>query len=99
MSLTVDAFYDSQRTGEVKKYTTDMSNFLPAGASISSASANYVQTYNGSASGSCATAVSGGSVTHTSPALSTTGTYTFTVSATVSDGEVRKAVWYINVDA
>ncbi len=104
MSLTVQTFFDSFIAGEVAKRTTDFGEFIPAGASIPSAgntSASYQQTFGGSLSGSCATSVAGGSlVTHTIPAAaSLTGQYTFSVAASLSDGQVRKALWYETVHA
>lgn len=96
---TYNTFYDTQLTSEVKKYTVDLSAFLPSGGSVASASASYSQTYNGSASGSCATSVTASEVTFTSPALSATGSYLFTVSATLSDSQIRKALYVIRVDA
>ena len=100
---TYQSFFDSQLTSEIKKYTTDFGEFFSSGASIpsaGSASASYQQTLGGAASGSCAVAVTGGSlVTHTSPALSAAGAYTFTVTANVTDGQTRKALWFVRVDA
>lgn len=100
MSLTVASFFDTQRTSEVKKYSTDFGDFIPSGASVVSASANYAQSFGGTASGSCVTSVTGGSiVTHTSPALSLTGAYAFTISATLTDNQIRKAIWYVTISA
>lgn len=100
MSLTVASFSDTQITSEVKKYSTNFGDFIPAGGSVVSASTAYAQTFNGSASGSCSTAVTGGSiVTFTSPALAATGTYTYTVSATLTDSQIRIAEWYVVVSS
>jgi hypothetical protein len=100
---TIQSFFDSQLTNEAKKYTTDFGEFFSSGASIAAAastSASYQQTLGGAASGSCAMALTGGSlVTHTSPALSAAGAYTFTVAASCTDGQVRKALWYVSVNA
>lgn len=96
---TFQTFYDTQLTAEVKKYTVDLSAFLPSGASPASASTSYAQTYGGSVSGSCVTTVSASGVTFTAPALSTAGLYTFTVSATLTDSQIRKAFYVIRVDA
>lgn len=97
---TLQTFYDAQLTSEVKKYTVDLSAFVPTGGSVASGSTSYAQTYNGSASGTCTTAVDGGSaLTFTTPALSAAGLYTFTASATLSDSQIRKAIYVIRVDA
>lgn len=95
---TFQTFYDTQLTAEVKKYTPDFTAFLPTGGSVASASTAYTQTYNGSASGSCATTVTASAATFTTPALSATGLYQFVVSATLSDSQVRKAVYVVRVD-
>jgi len=99
MSETVQRFYDSQLTTEVKPYTTDFTDFIRSGASISAVAASYAQTFGGSLSGSCAAGASAGSVTHVSPALSLAGSYTFNVTATMSNSDVRRAIWFIRVDA
>lgn len=96
---TVQSFFDTQLTNEVKPYTTDFTEFIRAGASIASVAASYAQTFGGAASGSCAVGASGGSVTHISPALSAAGSYRFTVAATMSDSDVRKAIWHVRIDA
>lgn len=97
----VQMFYRSQLTGEIKKYSPDFSEVIPTGASIPSGSAatTYTQILNGSASGSAATTVdaTGTVPTFTTPALSTIGAYAFTVSASLSDGQVRKALYVIKV--
>lgn len=101
MADTLQTFYDTQVTGEIKTYSTNFGDFLGSGASIPSGSlaATYQQTFGGAASGSCAVSVTGGSIAnHTSPALSLTGTYTFAVTANMSDGQTRKAIWYVRVD-
>lgn len=95
---TIQSFFDSQLASEVKPYTTDFTDFIRSGASIASVSASYAQTLGGAASGSCAAGASSGSVTHISPALSA-GSYTFTVTANMSNSDVRKAIWYVNVNA
>lgn len=100
MGLTVASFYDTQYLYEVKKYSTDFGDFIPTGGSVVSASANYAQTFGGTASGSCVTSVTGGSiVTFVSPALSVAGTYTYSASATLTDGQVRRANWYVTISA
>lgn len=104
MSNTVQSFFDSQLISEVKPMTTDFTDFIRDGASISSVAASYAQTFapgGGSlaSGGSCAVGASEGSVTHTSPALSAAGGYRFVVTATMSDGDVRKALWYVRIDA
>lgn len=95
---TYNTFYDSQLTGEVKKYTVDLTAFLPTGGSVSSGSTSYSQTYNGSASGSCTVVVTASTLTFTAPSLAT-GSYLFTCSATLSDSQIRKALYVIRVDA
>jgi len=96
---TYQSFYDQQLTAEAKKYTVDFSDFLGS-ASLVSGSTSYAQTYGGSASGSATTVVAGGSLaTFTTPALSAAGLYTFTTSVTLSDAQVRKALYVIRVDA
>ena len=99
----VQTFWRKQLTGEVKKYSPDFTAVIPTGASIPSGSAatTYSQTYNGSAAGSAATTVdaTGTIPTFTTPALSTTGLYQFLVAASMSDGQVRKALYVIQVDA
>jgi len=103
MSADVQIFYRRQLTGEIKKYSPLFSAVIPTGASIPSGSAatSYTQTYNGSASGSCVTSVdaTGTIPTFTTPALSAVGVYAFTVTASLSDGQVRKAIYYVGVDA
>lgn len=97
---TLQTFYDVQFTNEVKKYTVDLSAFVPTGGSVASGSTSYAQSYNGSASGTCTTAIDGGSaLTFTTPALSAAGLYTFTASATLSDSQVRKVVYVVRIDA
>lgn len=96
----IPSYFDGQKTAEVKQYATNFGDYIPAGGSVASASAAYAQTFGGAASGSCAVGVSGGSVVyHTSPGLSLPGSYTFTVSASLSDGQLRKALWFVKVDA
>ena len=103
MSTTIQTFFESQLVNEVKPYTTDFTDFIRSGASISAVAASYAQTFNpgGSAlaSGSCAAGISAGSVTHISPALSAAGSYSFLVTATMTDNDVRKAIWYVQIDA
>jgi hypothetical protein len=102
---TSQVFFDSQVTGEVKKYTTDFTAFLPAGASIPSAgvAASMAHTFSPSgsiaSSGSCATSASGNYVTFATAALQYTGQYRFTVGASLSDGQYRDAIYYVRVDA
>lgn len=96
---TFQTFYDTQLTAEVKKYTPEFTAFLPSGGSVASASTAYAQTYGGSVSGSCVTTTTASTATFTTPALSAAGLYTFTVSATLSDSEIRKAIYVIRVDA
>jgi len=98
MSNTVQTFYDTQLTAEVKKYTVDLSAFLPAGGSVVSGSATYSQTFGGAASGTCSVSTTASAATFTSPALSAAGLYTFTLSATLSDSQIRKAYYAIRVD-
>lgn len=97
----VQIFHRSQLTGEIKKYSPDFSEVIPTGASIPTgqASTTYVQIVNGSASGSAATVVDATGLvpTFTTPALSTTGAYAFTVAASTSDGQVLKALYVIKV--
>ena len=94
--------FETQRLGEVKPYTYDFTSFLRSGAAISSVAGSYAQTYSpaGSAlaSGSCASALSGGSVTIISPALVDTGQYAFAVTATMNNGDVRSQVWFVTVN-
>lgn len=93
-------FWDVQLTSEVKKYSIDFGPFIPTGASVASGSTSYTQQYNGSASGTATTSITGGSIaTFTAPALTTTGYYLFTTSVTLSDSQVRKALYGIRVDA
>lgn len=100
--MSIQSFYGTQVTGEVKPWTTDFTAFIRSGASISSVAASYAQTFSGTggalASGSCAVGASGGSVTHVSPALSDTGSFTFAVTATMSNADVRVALWFVKVD-
>ena len=101
---TSQVFFDSFKTGEIVKRTTDFGEFFSTGASIpsaGSASATYAQSFGGALSGSCAMAVTGGSlVTHTIPAgASLTGQYTFTVTVNITDGQTRKAIWYETANA
>lgn len=97
---TLQTFYDTQFTSEVKKYSVDLEQFIPAGGSVSSGSCNYTQTFNGSASGSAAVSITGGSIlTFTTPALSTAGVYEFLSSVTLSDSQIRKVLYVIRFDA
>lgn len=100
--MTVQSFFDSQVVGEIKPYTTEFSDFIRSGASISAVAASYAQTFapNGgslASGGSCAAGVSAGSVTFVTPALAAAGQYTFAATATLSDGDTRMALWYITV--
>lgn len=98
--MTLQTYWDTQYTGETRIYTIDISGFIPAGASATGGSTTYAQTYNGSASGSAATTITGGSaLSFTTPAFSAVGQYTFTASASLSDGQLRKLVYIIRVDA
>jgi len=99
---TEQMFFDSQLTGEVKPMTTDFTNFIRSGASISAVAASYAQSFSGTggalASGSCAAGASGGSGTFVSPAPTDPGPYAFAVTATMSNGDVRSAIWFVKVD-
>ena len=98
--MTLQTFYDTQLTSETKKYTVDLSAFIPTGASAVSGSTSYAQTYNGSAAGTFSTSINGGSaVTFTATGLSAAGAYTFTTSVTLSDSQVRKVIYVVRVDA
>jgi len=94
--------FDTQRIGEVKPYTSDFTSFIRTGSNISSVAGSYAQTFSpaGSAlaSGSCAASSSGASVTIVSPALVDTGQYAFAATATMSNGDVRSAIWFVKVD-
>ena len=96
---TFQTFYDTQLTSEVKKYSPDFSAFLPAGGSVASGSTAYAQTYGGAASGTCSTSTSASGATFTTPALSAAGLYTFTCSVTLSDSQIRKAIYVVRIDA
>lgn len=100
--MTSQTFYDTQLGNETKPYTTDFTNFIRAGASISAVAASYAQSFSAAgsalASGSCAVGASGASVTHVSPPLPDPGSYSFAVTATMSNGDVRSAIWYVKVD-
>ncbi len=97
--MTVQTFWDSQLTGEIKPYTTDVTAFLPSGVTAVSGSAAYSQTFGGSAAGTFTAVVgAGGSdVTMTTPALAAVGEYDFTVSFTLTNGNVRKVMYKITV--
>lgn len=97
--MTVQTFWDSQLTDEIKPYTTDVTAFLPSGVTVVSGSASYSQTFGGSAAGSAPVTVdAGGSgVTHTTPALAAVGEYDFTVAFTLTNGNVRKVLYKISV--
>lgn len=94
--------FDTQRLGEVKPYTADLTNYIRSGASISGVAGSYAQTFSpaGSAlaSGSCAASASAGSATIVSPALVDTGQYAFAATATMSNGDVRSAIWFVTVN-
>lgn len=94
--------FDTQRTGEVKPYTADLTAYIRSGASISGVAGSYAQSFSpaGSApaSGSCAASSSGASVTIVSPALADTGSYAFAATATMSNGDVRSAIWFVTVN-
>lgn len=96
--MSTQIFYDTQMTAELKKYTVDLTEFLPTSASIAGASAWYAQTFGGSTSGSMATSVTSPYVTFTTPSL-TTGLWTLGASAALSDGQIRKALVIVRVDA
>lgn len=96
--MTIQTFWDSQLTGEVKDYTADVSEFLPDGVTAVSGSASYTQTYGGSAAGSAPCSVSSPHVTITTPALATVGRYEFKSLFTLSDGRIRGVLWKIAVD-
>lgn len=95
--MTTQLFWDTQLNGEIKKYTVDLTEFLPTSASVVSASSGYAQTFNGSSSGSMATTVTNPYVTFTTPSL-TTGVYTLGGSATLSDGQIRAFKVFVHVD-
>jgi hypothetical protein len=96
---TYQVFYDTQLTSEVKKYSTDLDQFIPAAGSVVSGSCTYTQTFNGTATGSAAVSITGGSIgTFTSPALSGTGVYQFVTSYTLSDSQIRKTVHLVHID-
>ena len=103
MSSDVQIFFRRQLTSEIKKYSPDFSAVLPTGASIPSGSAatTYTTSFLGSGSGSCTTSVNAAGTipTFTTPALSAVGVYIFTVSASLSDNQVRRAIYYVSVDA
>lgn len=92
-------FVRRQSTGEVKAYSADFTRVIPSGASIPSGSAAvvYTQTYGGASSGSVPATVNaaGVIVTYITPAL-TAGVYRFVVSASMSDGQVRQAIYDIH---
>ena len=46
MSTTIQTFFESQLVNEVKPYTTDFTDFIRSGASISAVAASYAQTFN-----------------------------------------------------
>lgn len=94
-------FVRRQIAGEQKSYSPDFLQLIPVGASLTGASTAYTQLYGGSMSGSAQTSIdaTGTIVTFLTPALSPAGLYRFTVTATVSDGQVRKALYDIRVDA
>lgn len=91
-------FVRYQAAGEAKAYSPDFSRVIPTGASIpaGSAAVTYTQTYGGASSGSVPAVVSptGVIVTYITPALAV-GAYRFIVSASLSDGQVRWAVYDI----
>lgn len=95
--MTVQTFWDSQLTGEIKPYTTDVTAFLPDGVTVQSGSASYSQTFGGSAAGSAPVSVAGSSVTMTTPALSVVGEYEFVKTFTLTNGNVRKVLYKISV--
>ncbi len=96
--MTTQLFWDTQLSGELKKYTVDLTEFLPTGGSVASASSGYAQTFNGSAAGSMATSVTTPYVTFTTPSL-TAGVYTMGGSATLSDGQVRAFKIFVHIPA
>lgn len=96
--MTTQIFYDTQLNGELKKYTVDMTEFLPSGGSVASASSGYAQSFNGSSSGSMSTSVTSPYVTFTTPSFSS-GLYTLGGSATLSDGQVRAFKIIVHVPA
>lgn len=96
--MTVQTFWDSQLTGEVKDYTVDVSEWLADGVTVVSGSASYTQTYGGSAAGSAPVSVASPYATLTTPALTTVGRYEFKALLTQSDSRVRAVLWKIAVD-
>lgn len=96
--MTVQTFWDSQLTGEVKDYTANVSEWLPDGVTVVSGSASYAQTYGGSAAGSAPVSVVSPYVTLTTPALAAVGRYEFKALLTQSDSRVRAVLWKIAVD-
>lgn len=95
-------FVRRQVSGERKAYSPDFSRVIPVGASIpaGSASVTYTQAYGGASSGSLPAIVdsSGTIVTYVTPAFSA-GVYRVTVSASLSDGQVRRALYDLHVVA
>lgn len=95
-------FVRRQAADERKAYSPDFSRVIPVGASIppGSASVAYTQTYGGASSGSLPATVdpSGAIVTYVTPAFAA-GVYRITVSASLSDGQVRRALYDLHVVA
>ena len=95
---TSQLFYDVQTTAETKKYSADLSAFLPSGGSAVSASGSYAYQA-GSPSGSVAASISGGSIlTLTYGPPSATGVVYLHGQATLSDSQVRAVRWAIHVE-
>ena len=95
---TSQIFYDVQTLAETKKYSADLSAFIPTGASAVSAAGSYA-LQSGSPSGSVAAAISGGSViTVTYGPPSSTGVWYLRGLATLSDSQVREVRWVVHVE-
>lgn len=95
--MTVQTFWDSQLTAEIKPYTTDVTAFLPSGVTVVSGSASYSQTFGGSAAGSAPVTVTDTAVTFTTPALAAVGEYEFVSTFDLSNGNRRKVLYKISV--
>ena len=95
---TSQIFYDVQTTAETKKYSADLTAFLPSGGSAVSAAGSYAYQA-GSPSGSCAAAITGGSIiTLTYGPPTTTGVVYLYGAATLSDSEIRAVRWVVHVE-